>query len=105
MAGLALAASAEGLYSYFRTENIFYAYGAATWSLAFPFTYFIIRPIYTKLLKADEDKQNEGTEPVINEWVAAHKGRLLIGIVGAALYLYAEATAKAVVKVVVTSKV
>jgi hypothetical protein len=104
MGGLALLSSLSGFYNYNLSNNSLFLYGAVTWATVFPFTYFVIKPLYTKLLKADEEKRNEGVEREIGEWVTMHRVRVLFGVVASALYLYAEAVGKgAVARVVVNT--
>jgi hypothetical protein len=104
MAGLALTAATAGSYNYYLTNNLSYLYGAATWAVLFPYTFAVVRPLFTRLLKADEERKEEGTEGVIREWVTAHRGRVLLGVLATLFYLYAEASSgREVVKVVVNT--
>jgi hypothetical protein len=93
MGGLAALSSAAGFYSYYATKNLNYVYGAATMALCFPYTYIFLRPLYTDLLKADqENAPSDRTGLGIQSWVNAHKGRVVLGIVAALLFLFAESS-------------
>jgi len=92
---LAALSSAAGFYSYYATKNLNFAYGAATMALAFPYTFILLTPLYTSLLKSDEENQaSDRTTTTINSWVKSHTGRLLIGVVTGLLYLLAEYTSE-----------
>jgi hypothetical protein len=65
MAGLAILSSVAGLYSYYVTNNLSYAYGAVSMALLLPYTSLFISPLYKKLLKADKDGAPSGTSGII----------------------------------------
>ncbi|MBS1890142.1 MAG: DUF1772 domain-containing protein [Actinobacteria bacterium] len=93
LGGLAAVSSAAGFYAYYVTKNLNFIYGASAMALCFPYTLIFISPLYKPLLKADEeDAPSDKTTTTINSWVSAHKGRLLIGAIGALLFLFAEST-------------
>lgn len=93
MGGLAALTTAAGLYAYYVTKNPKFAIGSGVMGLCFPYTYFLLTPLYTKLLKADvENSSSEETTAVTDTWVQRHKGRVLISIVASLIFLFAEAT-------------
>jgi hypothetical protein len=55
MTVLSALSSASGFYSYYVTKNLWYAYGATTMAIVFPYTYLFLMPLFNNLLKADKD--------------------------------------------------
>lgn len=54
-----------------------------------PYTMLIIRPVYEKLLEADQKNDTRESDEDIKTWLGLHRFRVLLAAVATAFFIYA----------------
>lgn len=83
-------AAAFGAYKHAanQEEAKFWLTGTVVYGLIMPYTLIFIKPVFTKLLDKNIDKQSPATAALLDKWANLHAVRTVVGTGIFALFLY-----------------